>query len=102
MILTRFFWDGLLCFDLPKFLKELWPLTNIRILFLLNILRMNGWNLTKFIMCIDIDEILVGIIIGKIAQIYDRVTALDLSQNFAFAQYLKNVRMELNKILHTL
>ena len=80
---------------MPKSFKELWPLTNIRILFLLNILGMNGWNLTKFIMCIDIDEILVGIIMRKIAQINNRVTALDLSQNFVFAQYLKNVWMEL-------
>ena len=39
-------------------------------------------------MCIDIDEILVEITMRKIAQIYD-VMALDLSQNFVFAQYLK-------------
>ena len=53
-------------------------------------------------MCIDIDGILVGISMRKIAQIYNRVTALDLSQNFVFAQYLKNVWIEFNKILHTL
>ena len=29
-------------------LSELWPLTLVRILFPLNILRMNGWNLARF------------------------------------------------------
>ena len=44
---------------------------------------MNGWNLTKFVMCIDFDEKLVGIIMRKIAQIYNRVIALDLSILFS-------------------
>ena len=80
--------------DMRTFLKELWPLTNVRISFLFSVLRINGWNLTKFIMCIDIAEILVGIIMCKIAQIYNKVTALDLIQNFISAQYLKNEWME--------
>ena len=79
---------------LAHFLKEVWPL---RISFLLNIVRMDGWNMTKFVMCID--EILVGIIMRKIAQIYNRVLALDLSQNLVFAQYLKNELMEFKMIL---
>ena len=77
-------------------------MTNVRISFLLNILRMNGWNYIKFVMCIDIDEVLGGIIMRKIPQIYNRVMALDLSQFFVFAQYLKNEWMEFNKFLHTL
>ena len=51
-------------------------------------------------MCIDIEEISVEII--KISQIYNRVMALDLSQNFVFAQYLKNKWIEIKKILDTL
>ena len=62
---------------------------------------MNGWNFTK-VMCIDFDEILVGIILHKIAQIYNRVIALDLRKHFVFTQFLKNEWIELNKILYTL
>ena len=74
---------GLLCFNLHKFLKELLPLTHIIILFTRNILRMNGWNLTKLGICIDIDKIF-EIIMPKIAQIYNRVMALNSSQKFFF------------------
>ena len=88
-------WVGMVMCRFAQFLKELWP---VRISFLLNILRMIGWNMTKFVMCID--EILFGIFMRKIAQIYDRVMALDLSQNLVFAQYLKNEWMEFNMILH--
>ena len=77
-------------------------MTNVKILFLLNILRMNGWNLTKFVMCIDFEEILVGIIMHTIAQIYKRVIALDLSKYFVFAHFLQNEWMEFNKGLYTL
>ena len=41
-------------------------------------------------MCIDIEEISVEIIMCKITKNYNIVMALDLSQNFVFAQYLKN------------
>ena len=79
LILTR---SGLvsLCVDLHTFLKEFWPLTDVRISFPLNIIRMNGWNMTKIGICID--EMLVGIVICKIAQIksyekiYNRVMGL--------------------------
>ena len=39
------------------FLTELWPLIDVRILFPLSILRTNWWNLAKFCICIDIDNI---------------------------------------------
>ena len=58
--------------------------------FWLNILRMNRWNLTKFCICIDIDKIGVGIGMCQIAQISNRLMALDHCQNFVSAQYLKN------------
>ena len=40
-----------------RLLSELWPLTLVRILFLLNILRMNGWNLIRLCIQFDIDKI---------------------------------------------
>ena len=46
---------------LHKFVTKLWPLIGNRILFLLNILRTNGWNFTKFCKCIYIYKIFVGI-----------------------------------------
>ena len=63
---------GSLCLALRTFSKELRPLTCVRISFALNILRMNGWDLKKTTsICIDIDEILVGIVMRKISQIYN-------------------------------
>ena len=53
-------------------------------------------------MCIDFEEILVGIIMHTIAQIYKRVIALDLSKYFVFAHFLQNEWMEFNKGLYTL
>ena len=64
---------GSLYVDLCQFLKELWPLTCVRISYLLNILRMNGWYLTKFSIYIDISEINVGIAMLKISHIYNWV-----------------------------
>ena len=40
---------GLLLVNIRKFITELWPLIDVRILFPLNILRANWWNLTKFV-----------------------------------------------------
>ena len=40
-----------------RLLSELWLLTLVRILFPLNILRMNEWNSTRFCIHFDIDEI---------------------------------------------
>ena len=50
---------------------------------------MNGWILTKVGICIDIDEILVGIFMCKIVQIYNRVVALDSRQNFVWLNILR-------------
>ena len=53
--------SGLLCVDLGKFIKDLWPLICVNISFPLNIFRMNEWNLTKLSISVEIDEINVGI-----------------------------------------
>ena len=39
---------GIVNLHFRKFATELWPLIDVRINFLFNILRMNGQNLTKF------------------------------------------------------
>ena len=41
---------------------KFWPLLDIKSSFPLNILRMNGQNVTKFCIHINIDNILVGIV----------------------------------------
>ena len=43
--------------NFQKLITVLWPLIDVRISFLLNILRTNWWNLTKFCKCIYIDKI---------------------------------------------
>ena len=48
---------GLLSIHFRQFNTELWPLNDVRILFLLNILSMNKWILTRFDICIDTDKI---------------------------------------------
>ena len=40
-----------------QFLTGLWPLINIRILFMLNILGINLWLSIRFCICVDIDKI---------------------------------------------
>ena len=63
-----------------KFATELRPLINVRIWFLLNILRMNWQNKTKF--CIHItDKINVSIVNRCFSQICNRVTTLDWFKN---------------------
>ena len=39
-----------------RFLIDLWPLIDVRILFMLNILGINLWILIKFCIRIDIDK----------------------------------------------
>ena len=39
-----------------QFLTELWPLIDLRILFMLNILWINWWISFKFCICIDIES----------------------------------------------
>ena len=48
---------ALLSVHFCQFVTELLPLNDVRISFLLIILRMNKWILTKFYICIDIDNI---------------------------------------------
>ena len=60
-----------------KFITELPPLIDVRIKFLLNILKMNRRNQTKFCIHIIIDKIYIGIVNHCFSQICNRVTALD-------------------------
>ena len=74
-----------------KFAIELRPLINVRIEFLLNILKTNGPIKTKFCIHIIIDKIYVGNVnLFFFSQICYRVTALDWHQNLIFSQYLEN------------
>ena len=73
-----------------KFAIELRPLINVRIEFLLNILKTNRQIKTKFCMHMIIDKICIGNVNHCFSQISNRVTALDLRQNLVFAQYLEN------------
>ena len=56
LILTRSR-SGMLIVIFCEFVPELWLLINAKILFLLNILRTNAQNVTKFFIYIDIDNI---------------------------------------------
>ena len=60
-----------------KFAIELQPLINVRIEFVLNILKTNRRIKTKFCLHIIIDKIYVGIVNHCFSQICNRVTALD-------------------------
>ena len=80
---------------------ELQPLVNVRNWFLLNILRMDGQNVTKFCVHIIIDKIYVATVKRPFSQISNGVTALDWCQKLVFAQYLENGWTEFNQILYT-
>ena len=82
-----------------QFLTELWPLIDVRILFMLNILWINLWNSIKFCLCIDIDKVKILIIEQYFLFISNRVMALDGHWNFVYAQYLVNQLMDFDKIL---
>ena len=60
-----------------KFATELRPLIDVRIEFLLNILKTNTPIKTKFCIHIIIDKIYVGNVNHCFSQICNRVTALD-------------------------
>ena len=66
--------------------------------FLLNILRTNRQNKTKFCIHIIIDKIYNGILSRCFSQICNRVTALNSRQNLVFTQYLENELTEWNHI----
>ena len=72
-----------------KFSTEIRPLIVVRIWFLLNILRTNRQNKTKFCIHIIIDKIYVGSLNSCFSQICNRVTVLDSCQNSGFTQYLE-------------
>ena len=64
-------------FEFWQIATELLPLIDIRIEFLLSILKMNRLIETKFCIHIIIDKIYFGIVIHCFSQIGNRVTALD-------------------------
>ena len=68
---------------------------------MLNILRMDGQNFTKFCIHIIIDKIYVATLRRHFLQICNGVTALDKCQKLVFAQYLENGWTEFNQILYT-
>ena len=77
-------WDGLRYFivalpepSINNFATELRPLIDVRILFLLNILRTNRQIETKFCIHIIIDKINICIVNLCFSQICNRVTFLD-------------------------
>ena len=76
--------------NFSKFATEFLPLIDVRIEFLLNILKTNGPIKTKFRINIISDKIYFGIVNRCFSQIGKRVTALDWRQNLVFAQYLEN------------
>ena len=73
-----------------KFAIELRPLINVRIEFLLDILKTSRPIKTSFCIHIIIDKIYVDNVNNCFSQICNRVTALDRLQNLVFAQYHKN------------
>ena len=85
-----------------KFATELQPSNDVRNWFLLNILRMDGQNLTKFCIHIIINKIYICIVKRTFWQMFNRVTALNWCQKLVFAQYLENGWREFNQILCTL
>ena len=60
-----------------QFETESWPLIDVRIEFLLNIMKTNRLIKTKFCIHIIIDNIYIGIVNSCLWQICKRVTAID-------------------------
>ena len=74
---TRTYMKAWMSSNFGKFATELLPLTDVRIEFLLNILKTNRPINTKFCIHIIIDKIYFGIANRRFSQIGNRVTALD-------------------------
>ena len=91
---------GLLHIIFRTCVPELWPLINVEISFLFNILRTNGHNVTKYYICIHIDKIYVGIVAHHFSHIFTRVMALDLCHNFVSVQYFENKWADFHQILY--
>ena len=74
---------GLFCINMCTYIKELWPLTPVRISYQLNIFRLNEGNLIKHCICLDIDkQNWVGIVMHQLVQIYNRVMVFKFRINF--------------------
>ena len=73
---------GLLHVISCKFVPELWPLIYVEISFRLDILGTDWKIFTKFILCIHIDKISVGIVTHPFSHICTRAMVLDLLQNW--------------------
>ena len=72
------------------FIKELWPLSPVRISYQLNILRINDVNLIKFCICIDIDkQYWMGIVMHKLVQFITELWSLNHVRIF-YAPYYEN------------
>ena len=71
-----------------KFATELLPLIDARIQFLFNILRINGQNLTKFCIHINIDKIYVGVVIRHFCKFATDLRLLIYFRIQVFVQYL--------------
>ena len=82
-----------------QFLTELWPLIDVRILFMLNILWINLWISIKFCLWIDIDKLYIWMIEQYFSFIFNRIMALDWCWNFVYVQYLGDQLMDFDKIL---
>ena len=104
ILYTLYHWYDLCLFCKLSFfanlLTELRPLIDFRNIFLLNILRMDEQNSTKFCIHIIIDKIYVGKVKSHFSQICNGVMALDWCQKLVFAQYLDNEYTEFNQILY--
>ena len=74
---TRTYTKAWMSSNFRKFATEVRPLIDVRIEFLLNILKMNRPIKTKFCIHIIIDKIYVGIVNHCFSQICKRVMALD-------------------------
>ena len=77
-----------------QFLTELWPLIDVRILFMLIILWINLWISIKFCICIDIDMMQIWMIEQCFSFIFNRVMAHDRCWNLVYAQYLVDKLMD--------
>ena len=76
-----------------RFLIELWPLIDVRILLMFNILWINLWILIKFCVCVDIDKTKIWMSEQYFLFIFNR------GQNFVYAQYLVDQLMDFDNIL---
>ena len=65
-----------------SFSTELWPLIDVKISFMLNILWTNWWIVLKICKCINTDKVKVGTITNYFSLFFSWVMALDWCQNY--------------------